>query len=174
MISVNGSGDTALLKLLKASPTVETITALLDGGADANLADDSGLTPLASAELHTAAPEVVELLTARSKACHCRPDWASRHLQSNQNLKKSHQKGNRERIESTSLCLDRHLWRISRLSRELAVHPGWPYAVHPAIHDARRPGGTLQRRLPLAGERRSQSWRRLLAALFRFTMNWAG
>jgi uncharacterized protein len=62
-----GSGDTALLKLLKGSPTVEVITALLDGGADVNLADDSGLTPLASAELHTAPPEVVELLTARSK-----------------------------------------------------------------------------------------------------------
>ena len=66
-IKQDSSGDTVLLKALASSHTLEMITALLDGGADPTLANDSGLTPVAAAELHTAAPEVIELLASRSK-----------------------------------------------------------------------------------------------------------
>ncbi len=66
-IKQDNSGDTVLHKALASLQPLEMITALLDGGADPNLANDSGLTPVAAAELHTAAPEVIELLTARSK-----------------------------------------------------------------------------------------------------------
>jgi ankyrin repeat protein len=67
-IKQDGSGDTVLLKALASTHTLEMIAALLDGGADPGQADDSGLTPVASAELHNAAPEVIELLTDAGKA----------------------------------------------------------------------------------------------------------
>ena len=66
-IKQDSTGDTVLLKALASSHTLEMITTLLDGGADPTLANDSGLTPVAAAELHTAAPEVIELLASRSK-----------------------------------------------------------------------------------------------------------
>lgn len=66
-IKQDNSGDTVLHKALASMQSVEMITVLLDGGADPSMANDSGLTPVAAAELHAAAPEVIELLTARSK-----------------------------------------------------------------------------------------------------------